>query len=81
MKEITASICILLILLCYGCKFKSDSKLDYELQERCGKTAEQWVKAQPGVVLSYRAHYNAHLNKCLILATLSPVVSNNPLCQ
>ncbi len=60
-------------LNCYG---DSDKKTVYELQERCGKTAEQWSK-QHSEVLDYRAHYNDHLNKCIILAKLAPIVSGN----
>jgi hypothetical protein len=47
-------------------------KLSYELQEHCGETCEHWSK-QHAEVIDYRAHYNAHLNKCFVLATLSPI--------
>ena len=43
----------------------------------CGKSTEHWVKARPGEILNYRSHYNANLNKCFVLATLSPSISNN----
>ena len=66
-----------ILLLLLGCNGDSNKKAIYELREHCGKTAEQWVKAKPGEILNYRAHYNLHFNKCFILATLSPVVSNN----
>jgi len=51
-------------------------QMAYELQERCGKTAGQWSK-QHGEVVDYRAHYNDRLNKCIIFATLAPVVSGS----
>jgi hypothetical protein len=72
----TTLLCFIL-LLSLGCHGDSNKKSIYELQERCGKTAERWAKTKPGEILEYRAHYNAHLNKCFILATLSPIVSNN----
>lgn len=62
-----------ILLLSLGCQ-DSNKKAVYQLQERCGKTAEQWAKADKDV-LDYRTHYNARLNKCFILATLSPIVS------
>lgn len=53
----------------------SHKKAVYELQERCERRAKQWVVARPGKVLHYRAHYNAHLNRCFILVKTSPVGS------
>lgn len=48
-------------------------KLDYELQERCGKRAAEFFqidKAQNEAtfqIFLYRNHYNKRLNKCFIL--------------
>jgi len=64
-----------ILLLSLGCR-ESNKKETYELRERCGRSAAQWVKARSTEVMDYRAHYNAELNKCFVLATLSPVVSS-----
>ncbi len=77
MKRFMETIfCIFILLMPFGCHEDSNKKAVYELQERCGKTAVQWSK-QHTEVLDYRAHYNAHLNKCIILATLAPIALNN----
>jgi hypothetical protein len=69
------SVCSLLCLS-IGCQ-ASSKKEAYELRERCGKSASQWAKTKSGEVINYTAHYNGNLNKCFILAELSPAVSNN----
>jgi hypothetical protein len=75
-RLVLLSILSCILLLSLGCRGGSNKKEAYELRERCGKSAAQWVKAKSGEVMNYRVHYNADLNKCFILATLSPVVSN-----
>jgi hypothetical protein len=76
MKKFAAIIILyFILLLSIGCQ-DSNKKAVYELQEHCGKTAEQWAKADKDF-LDYRAHYNARLNKCFILETLSPIVSES----
>jgi hypothetical protein len=78
MKKIIKAILVFFILLAVlSCNSESKKKEMYELQEHCGRSTEQWVKARPGEILNYRSHYNAHLNKCFVLATLSPDISNN----
>ncbi len=45
-------------------------KEEYELQERCGKRAEERFRQAYGnetTAVSYTNHYNRRLNKCLIL--------------
>lgn len=72
MKRFAATIFILSFsIIIVGCNGDSNKKAAYELQERCGRTAEKWVKAKYGEIKNYRAHYNTHLNKCFVLATLS----------
>jgi|SRR5438309_9484355 hypothetical protein len=55
-------------------------KVQYELQERCGKRAEQifaknWPRGSPDNSMGYtqtagyQSHYNARLNKCFMLQT------------
>ena len=49
----------------------------YELQERCGRRATEWFKAEYGngvtnskegqTLSNFRNHYNARLNKCFVL--------------
>jgi len=55
-------------------------KVEYELQERCGKSAQEYFKRKYGngsVVTedgreetSYANHYNKKLNKCFVTTTL-----------
>jgi hypothetical protein len=42
------------------------NRVDYDLQERCGKNAAEYVKKQYGDA-SYVNHYNKNLNKCFVL--------------
>ena len=60
--------------------FAQSKKEEYELQERCGKRAEEQFRRDWGsngvintkegqVVGSYRNHYNRKLNKCFVLLT------------
>lgn len=53
------------------------SKEEYELQERCGKRADDWfrktwgdgtVKGNAGIA-TYRNHYSPAQNKCFVLLT------------
>jgi len=49
---------------------KTTSKENYELQEKCGKRCEEWVKKEyNGTNCSYKNHYNKKLNKCFILVS------------
>jgi len=56
------------------------AKEDYELQERCGKRADELFKREYGnsgitntkdgqALAGYRNHYNKKLNKCFLLLT------------
>src|SRR5215469_13443653 len=50
------------------------NKEQYDLQERCGKRAEQLFKEDSersagGEILNYQSHYHATLNKCFYLMT------------
>src|SRR5262249_58178381 len=64
-------------------------KVQYELQERCVKRAEQifakdWPRGSPDnsagytQTASYVAHYNAKLNKCFMLQTSFAYQSKQP---
>lgn len=45
-------------------------KEEYELQERCGKSAADFYKEYDPNSTSYINHYNKKLNKCFILITV-----------
>lgn len=42
-------------------------KVAYELQERCGKRAEEVFKGTYSYAVTYECHYNMKLNKCIML--------------
>lgn len=45
-------------------------KVDYDLQEKCGKRSEEWVKKEYNGVsftYNYKNHYNKKLNKCFVI--------------
>jgi len=67
---------LVLLLLCAACESKSSQKQDYELQELCGKRAEQVYnifKENNGLTYSdYSCHYNTKLKRCLIHITDLP---------
>ena len=71
-------ICLVICMIPWLCLAQGTNtkQMVYELEERCGKSAEQWSKQHPEV-LDYRAHYNDRLNKCIVLVTLAPVLSGN----
>jgi len=51
-------------------------KEEYELQERCDKSAaiifkKKFVTSEQDVIVDYQAHYNKNLNKCFMLVTRS----------
>ena len=59
---------------------EGSAKVDYELQERCGKQADEFFKREYGksgvfntedgqAIAGYRNHYNKKLNKCFFLLT------------
>jgi len=52
----------------------------YELQEKCGKRCEEWVKKDyNGRNCSYKNHYNNKLNKCFILVSCNDGVPHELL--
>lgn len=67
-----------------GNSYAVSSKEDYELQERCGKRAEEFFKKKYGNGVTkikggqqeteYINHYNKNLNKCFIKLTTSNVL-------
>jgi hypothetical protein len=54
-------------------------KITYELQERCGRSVEEWFKREYGNgyertkdgrrLTTFRNHYNSRMNKCFMLLT------------
>ena len=73
----------LLALLLFPLHSNAGPKEDYELQERCGKRADERFKMEYGngsssdkdstYIFAYRNHYNAKLNKCFILITTTTI--------
>lgn len=61
-------ISIFSLLLSMGCEADSNKKALYELQDRCGKRAEQVFKDKYDMLglRNYENHYNTHLNKCFL---------------
>lgn len=67
--------------------YAATPKGDYELQERCGKRAEEEFRREWGngitntkegqSIASYRNHYNSQLNKCFYLLTNQSVPSKD----
>lgn len=49
-------------------------KIDYVLQERCGITSSRWAR-EHSEVIDYEARYNKKRNRCIVYATLAPIVS------
>jgi len=78
-----ALIYMLGLLLFFSFNSHAGSKEDYELQERCGKRADERFRTEYGNGFSsdkdsnymfvYRNHYNAKLNKCFILVTTTTI--------
>jgi hypothetical protein len=68
---------LLLLLTQFGNSYAASKKEEYELQERCGKRADERFKSEYGnetysddngkYIYSYTNHYNNKLNKCFIL--------------
>ena len=83
MKKISSviSLSFLVLFLLVGCvgfledRKLEDIKVDYQLQERCGKKCEEFFKEKYGNgilndgkrIVNYQNHYNKKLKKCLII--------------
>ena len=80
-RLVIVAVLTLLGLASRGTSYADSSKDDYELQERCGKRAEEsfrreWgngIKSVEGEKMSadYSNHYNKKLNKCFVLLSVS----------
>jgi hypothetical protein len=68
----------------------SADEVQYDLQERCGKRAEQvfsrdWPNGSPDNSLgylttaTYQSHYNQTLNKCFVIETSTSYPKEGPL--
>jgi len=69
MKKIDSviSLSFLVLFLLVGCDNK---KVDYQLQEQCGKRSEEYSKKFTNSRF-HQNHYNKKLNKCFILVNES----------
>ena len=58
---------LVILLIVGGCS--DNRKIDYQLQEQCGKQCEEYFKKNylDKVGGHYKNHYNKQLNKCFIL--------------
>jgi hypothetical protein len=84
--QLLVSGVVVLQSIAFSCAFGQSNKERYELDERCGRRAEQYfAKNYPNVIdkakdvtffYSYRNHYNSRLNKCMIY-TSTKIVSGN----
>ena len=84
MKKIHFRIFLLLIILILFVPlttYSSSIKEDYELQERCEKSCQEYIRIgnpYPDLDKSsyhYRSHYNKILNKCFLSLTVSSSIS------
>jgi hypothetical protein len=60
----------MLSLILFSNSYAGSIKEDYELQERCAKSASDSFKksyGNEGILTHYSNHYNKKLNKCFIL--------------
>lgn len=93
-KLFTLSLCMIFLVACQqnekapksaseNLSHAASPKEEYDLQERCGKRAEEYFKREYGNGISntkdgqsmtvYTNHYNKKLNKCFILLTTTNV--------
>jgi hypothetical protein len=72
-----------------SCAYSEPNKVEYELQERCGKRAAEVFKSEytqvqntdeGQMLFNYRNHYSATLNKCFFLEMSSIIATKaNPV--
>jgi hypothetical protein len=68
---------------CSDNKNSDDKKVNYQLQEQCGKSSEEYFRITYGELFGggwnseYKNHYNKNMNKCFILVDIvSPIKVN-----
>lgn len=71
----------------FGTSHAGSNKNDYDLQERCGKQAEESFRREWGegvvnmksgmMTADYSNHYNKKMNKCFVLLSVSTMHQNN----
>jgi hypothetical protein len=66
--------------------YAATAKDEYELEERCGKNAREFVKYEYGYIhaeivgqpsVTFVNHYNKKLNKCFVMTTIARMVYKN----
>ena len=56
---------LVILIIVGGCS--DNRKIDYQLQEQCGKQCKEWfIREYDGTGYSYVNHYNKKLNRCFI---------------
>ena len=78
MKRVGASLAFVLACLSAIAVVRADpNKVEYELQEGCGKTVAAWFNAEYGrginerehSITGFESHHNRMLNKCLVMVS------------
>jgi hypothetical protein len=70
MRAVACAAFLIAYALNYG--YAQPDKVQYELQERCGKRATEvfekdFPEKSPNVIAFFENHYNARLNKCFMV--------------
>ena len=86
--RINVTILLLLLLNVFGNSYAASNKEEYELQEKCGKSAEEFSRQKFGFMVqdtdkfnqttSQTNHYNKKLNKCYVLIALVTYHKDSP---
>jgi hypothetical protein len=77
-------LCIVLGLILANNTYAGSIKEEYELSERCKKSADDWFQKEWGgqhisndgkmtTMADYKCHYNNKLNKCFVLLTTTTI--------
>ncbi|MCX5890653.1 MAG: hypothetical protein NTY36_14580 [Deltaproteobacteria bacterium] len=85
MKKIFSSFILAIVLISNS--YAGSIKEDYELSERCKRSADEWFQREWGgkhisgdkdmtLTADYKCHYNRKLNKCFILLTTMSMPNN-----
>jgi len=79
-KSLCLSVLIIFVISIVGCNNQPPIKEQYQLQEQCKKSGEEWFKKDYFVIkCNYKNHYNNKLNKCLMLVSCNDGVNHEIL--
>jgi hypothetical protein len=82
-----ALIFVMSWLIIFNHVYAGSIKEEYELSERCKKSADEWFQKEWGgkhltgdkdmtIMADYKCHYNKKLNKCFVLLTTISIPKN-----